>query len=246
MSKEIWIGKKGFRYWYYKVRDSELYQLTTVVLTIIVCIALVIYWIIPELNNWFSIRNEVIATRARIAILQQNINFMNNLDKGTLNQQLQIATQALPSEKDFGSILDTISNAAANSGVSLNDYSFQLGDIASSSGQVSDESYNGLFSTQVNVVVNGDINQVKLFIQRLESNLPLSEVTAVNGTEGNTTITINFYQEPFPTSNFSPETPLTFLSAQDVSLLQKLSKWQNTAGIQNSPQTSSGSAVPLF
>src|ERR1700722_7297240 len=105
MSKEVWIGKKGFRYWYYKFRDSDFYPLTTVGLTIIVCFMLLIYWIIPELNNWFSIRNEVIAARSRIAVLQQNINFMNNLDKTTLNQQLQVSTQALPADKDFGDIL---------------------------------------------------------------------------------------------------------------------------------------------
>lgn len=249
MSKEVWIGKKGFRYWYYKFRDSELYSFTTVGVAIVICLALLIYWIIPELNNWFSIRNEVIATRQRIAVLQQNINFINTLNKNTLNQQLQVATGALPSEKDFGTILDAISYASVNSGVSLSDYSFQVGNIASSSGQVNVVGYNGLSSIQVTIVVNGGIDQIKHFIQSLENTLPLSEVTMIDGSGGNISLTIQFYQKPFPASNFSTETPLTPLSAGEVSLLQTLSQWKTTTGIQNAaPQTSSSSAssIPLF
>lgn len=247
MSKEVWIGKKGFRYWYYKFRDSDLYPFATVGLTVIVCLMLLIYWIIPELNNWFSIRNEVIATRARIAILEQNINFINNLDKNTLNQQLQVATQALPPEKDFGAILDAISHAAASSGVSLSNYTFQIGNIASSSAQISTASPNGLSPVPVTMTVSGSSDQIRKFIQSAQSSFPLAEVTMINGSNDNISITILFYQKPFPASNFSAETQLTPVSAKDVSLLQKLTTWQTTAITQSQQQqTSSGSALPLF
>jgi hypothetical protein len=245
MSKETWSGKKGFRYWYYKFRDSELYSFTTLVVVILICVVLLIYLILPELNNWFSIRQEVVATRQRIAVLQQNINFMNNLDRNVLNQQLLTSTEALPPQKDFATILSSISNASANSGVSLNDYSFQVGNIASSSGK--SEATNQLIPTQVIVVVNGNINQISKFINALENSLPLAEITMISGSVPNIAVTIDFYQKPFPTNNFSPDTPLVSISNDKVTLLQKLSQWQNTSGIHNeAPQASSGSATPLF
>jgi hypothetical protein len=245
MSKEVWIGKKGFRYWYYKFRDSELYSFTTLAVALVICFVLLVYWILPELNNWFSIRNEVIATRSHIAVLQQNITFMNNLDKNTLNQQLEVSTNALPAEKDFGSILNAISNASANSGVSLNDYSFQVGNIASPSAQLL---FGGLSSLQVVLVVSANTNQLQRFIQTLQNSLPISDVISVDGNDGNVSLTLQFFQKPFPTGEFSPETPITPLSPEDLSLLQKLTKWQDSMTVQNnSTQTSSGSAsMPLF
>src|SRR5260221_13293993 len=169
MSKETWIGNKGFWYWYYKFRDSEFYSLTLAGITIIVCIVLLIYWVVPELNNWFSIRNEVITTEERISILQKNISLINSLDKSTLDQQLQVATGALPSGKDFGAMLDAISNASINSGVSLSNYSFQVGNLSSSQassnqvGGAANAIPSGMFSTAVTVIVNGDIDQIRKF-----------------------------------------------------------------------------------
>lgn len=245
MSNEVWIGKKGFRYWYYKFRDSELYTLTLLGITIIVSFFLLFNVIIPELNNWFSIRKEVAATRQQISVLQQNINFLNNLDKGILNSQLQTATQALPATKDFGMMLNAISNASATSGISLNDYSFEIGNIASSSGQLTTSKYSGLSSIQVTVTVNGNLGQIRKFVQSLQNSLPLSEVTTINGSGSNMTIAIIFYQKPFPTTNFSADTPLTPVSQEQVTLLQNLSKWEVPV-LQNSTSSSSGSAVPLF
>ncbi len=247
ITKDTWIGKKGFRYWYYKFRDSELYSITTLFVAIVICIVLSLYLILPELSNWFSIRKEVTATRQRIAVLQQNVNFMNNLDKNILNQQLLTSTQALPSEKDFGTMLNAISNASANSGVSLNDYSFQVGNIASSSGKTTIAAPNQLSSIQVIVVVDGSLDKIRKFIHALENSSPLAEVAMINGSAPNTSVTIQFYQKPFPVGNFSPFTPLTPLSNNKVTLLQTLSQWQGPSTIRNETRsTSSGSATPLF
>src|SRR5580698_4987528 len=127
MKKSLWIGKKGFRYWYYNFRDSEYYSISLIGLVIIVSIYLLFNVIIPETSQWFSIRREVVATRQNIAVLQQNINYMNNLNKNVLNSQLQTVSTALPPEKNFTSMLNAITGAAATSGVSLNDYSFAVG-----------------------------------------------------------------------------------------------------------------------
>lgn len=244
MKKEIWIGKKGFRYWYYKFRDSEWFTFTFVGIALLVSVALVVYWVIPELSNWFSIRDEVLATRQQIAILQDNINFLNNLNRNTLKQQLQIATDSLPAEKDFGGIINDVSNASLVSGVTLNNYSFQIGDIASSSGQIE---YNGLTSIQIILTVIGNTNNLFKFIQKLENSIPLSEITAINGNEGNYSLTVQFYQKPFPPSDFSADTLLTPLTAKDAGLFQMLSNWQNSTPTKNySLPQGANSGVPLF
>lgn len=247
MKKSLWIGKKGFRYWYYNFRDSEYYSISLIGLVIIVSLYLLFNVIIPETSQWFSIRKEVVATRQNIAVLQQNINYMNNLNKNVLNSQLQTVSTALPPEKNFTSMLNAITGAAATSGVSLNDYSFAVGDIASGQDQLGNSIYKGVSTTVITVVVNGNFNSIIQFINALENTVPLAEIAQVNGSGENVSITLQFYQKPFPTVSFNGENPIEPLSTNKVTLLQELDKWENTAPLQTTQSASgSGAIVPLF
>jgi len=249
MATDTWIGKKGFRYYYYKFRDSEYYGLAIIGFTLLVCGILLFNIIIPEVTRWFSIRNEVIATQARIAILQKNINFINNLDKNALNSQLQTVSDALPPEKNFGFMLNALSNAAADSGVSLGDYAFQVGTIGSSKGPGPKVATlpNNISTIEITVIVNGNIASVKHFIKSLENNLPISQIMTVNGSQGNVSIRLDFYQRPFSNVIFSSDNPLLELPTAKVNLLRSLASEDKTSGEPTAlQQTSSSSAVPLF
>jgi len=246
MNNETWIGKKGFEYWYYKFRDSEYYGIGVIGFILLVCLILLFNIIIPEVTRWFSIRDEITATQSRIAILQKNINFVNTLDKNSLDSQIQTVSHALPPEKNFGYILNALSSAAANSGTSLNDFSFQLGDISSSKkgGTVL---ANGTALVEITVSVNGNLVQIRNFIKSIENNLPLSQITNVNGAGQTVSIRLQFYQKPFTKVSFTGDTPLTGLSPNKAALLKSLAKWDHTSNDQKfSVQTGSGSAVPLF
>ncbi|HWY79700.1 MAG TPA: hypothetical protein VNW29_05060 [Candidatus Sulfotelmatobacter sp.] len=244
---DVWIGKKGFRYWYYRFRDSEYYSLVVIGLTILVCVVLLFYVIIPEVSNWFSIRQEINATQQRISIIQQNIAFMTNLNRNTLNTQLQTATSALPSSKDFGSILQTVSSDAANAGVSLSNYSFQVGNLDSSNAQLTDVRYKGISEIQITLIITGTFDRIQRFIKALDTSLPLSEITAINGNGANATITLQFFQKAFPNVAFSPSIPLTAVSSSQLSLLQSLFKSNANTTVQVAPAPEgSASAVPLF
>lgn len=242
-----WIGKKGFRYWYYRFRDSHYYALGVMAITIIVCSALVFNVILPELSNWFSIRQEVIATQDKISILQNNIGFMNTLDRNTLNQQLDTVAAGLPPQKDFGGMLDSISSAAFASGVSLNDYNFQVGSIASGSGQLTDVRYQGLAVIKIILVVNGSLDNVRRFIASLEKSVPLAEVTNIDGNGENVSISVQFYQKPFPNVDVTGSQPFEQITAEKLAVIQTLQQWkQNIRTPGNVAVPASNSAVPLF
>jgi hypothetical protein len=144
-------------------------------------------------------------------------------------------------------MLSAITNAAAISGVSLSDYSFQIGNIASGNDQSGSSKYKGVSATVITVVLNGTIDGIRKFISTLEESVPISEITNINGSGENVSITLQFYQKPFPAVAFSGETAIQPLSAANVALLQKLSQWENIPQLQTT-QTSSGSgtSVPLF
>ncbi len=247
MSKETWVGKKGLRYWYYKYRDSEYFSLGFTALTVVGCVILLFYIIIPQVTSWFSIRDEIVATRERINILQDNINFMNNLDKGQMNSQMQTAAGALPPEKDFGAMLDVLSNAAVTSGVSLNDFSFQVGNVASSSGLVLDSRHKNIASVKITVVALGTVSEVKKFINVVQNSVPISEVVNIDGSGQTISVSIQFYQKNLKDIKIQEDQPLKQLSAEKFALLQQLNTWKKSQpGVNLDGPEASGPALPLF
>lgn len=247
MSKEVWIGKKGFRYWYYKYRDSEYFSLAVMVASIVVCLVLIFQVLLPQLYSWFSIRDEIASTRERIGVLESNINFINNLDKARLNSQVETVTTALPPEKDFGSMLDVIGAASIASGVNLNDFSFQVGDVASSSGLVTDVRHQGLASIKVTVVAVGTVDGVRRFIDNVEKSIPVSEIVNIDGSGQTISVSIQFYQKPIANVDIHEDQPLTPLSDEKTALLQKLASWKKSSPLPNlDATTATRGAMPLF
>jgi len=247
MNNDGWIGKKGFRYWYYRYRDSEYFTLGIVGASIVVCLLLIFTFVIPEISQWFSIQTEVATAQQRISVLQNNINFMNNLNKGTVDNQLQVASQALPPQKDFGLILQSISSAALTSGVALGDYTFPVGNITSTKITPVSGAANQTPGLPVTVIITGSFEKVKRFIAAIENNSPVAQVTSIDGSGKTISLTIEFYEKPFPTLSVTGDTPLTPLSPKQSALLEQLANGQKTTGASSIPQPiSSGSAIPLF
>jgi len=230
-------------FYYNRFKDSPYYSLSLIVGVVSISLILIFQLIIPQLESWFSIRDEVIATSARISTINQNINFMNNVDKSRLNNELQVSTNALPTEKDLGAILGALSDSALLAGVSFDDFSFQLGTIASGSGQNDDKpSVKDLSTIKLTVVISGSVDGIGKFLKQINEKLPLSEIVSVDGDPEATSVTLQFYQKQFPNIKFQDDRPLTSLSDADVALLQKLSKWQTSS--LKAPAASS--SVPLF
>jgi len=243
MNTDVWIGKKSLRFLYYRYKDSYYYSLSLSVLIIVVCVVLFVKVVLPQTQNWFSIRHEVVVSREKVKNMQSNIALLRNLDTSVLNNQLQVVSSALPFDKDFGTILTALSDSALQSGVSFNDFGFAVGDIASDSAKTG-TLQNGLASIDISVVLIGSVDKVKHFLQAIQKKLPLAEVLSINGDNSSTTIDIIFYQKPYPNLTFKDDALLPPVS--NISLIEKLSSWQSIPKPDIIPSSGSSSAIPLF
>lgn len=251
MNKEVMLGQKSWKFYYFRYKDTPYYSLAIFFVTIFVCILLIISIIIPQVENWFSIRNEVIALQDKIRRINQNINILNSIDTQNTQAQLQIATAALPADKDFAPIVNAISDSALKSGAVLEDYTFQTGSMEQSRIQVNNiinkNNAKTTFTTSVTVTLNGDLSRVKKFITNLENKLPLSGITKINNTKEYTIVNIDFYQKQYPKITVKEDELIIPINAEQNELIGKLSTWQVTPLIQTSTsQSSSNSAIPLF
>lgn len=246
MSSDSLLQKNSVRMLYFRFRDSQYYSLSIISFALIISFLLIFKIVIPQTSSWFSIRDEVIALRHKNDLLHANINFMNNLDRGVLNSQLQTALTALPSEKNFSSLVTAITDSAIKTGVVLDDFSFQLGDVSSNTTSGSFIK-NNLPAAKLILVIEGDANKVQQFVSTIGQTLPLSEVTNLDKDELQTRITILFYYKPLPKFSFHDEEPIRPLSESKQNMLQVLSGFQNTTRVSESNSvSSSGSAMPLF
>ncbi len=245
--KRIFFGQNDLRFLFYRFKDSRYYSLTLVSFTIIVSMILVFSVVIPLASNYFSIRNEVLALRTKIGIIQQNTVFMANLNKDELDSQVKVASQAIPADKDFAQILNALADSSLSSGVSLEDFVFVVGNISSKSAKLDINQNNPLSTLDLELTVKGRQDNIKAFVKEINEKLPLSEINGLESNFKSTKITVKFYHKPFPNIAFKEDEQISPISAADKETLQKLSTWETAVNILDFSATpSTQSANSLF
>lgn len=272
MSKRVFFGQNDIRYFYYRYKDSKYYSISLFALTIFVCVILLFGIIIPQIEKYFSIRKEVIAMREKVSLINQNISFMNTLDKTRLAKQLETVSLALPVEKNFSGILNAISESSVRAGVTLSDFNFSIGEISSksatnvsnmTSGTLPNSSSSSnlpqaaaaaspnsvLDTTTVDftVIVSGSIDRVNLFIKEISEKLPISEISSIDNKDNSTTLSLKFHYKPYPDIKYTEDVLIKPLTQDKVLLIDRLSSWRTSAGNEEfTVPNGTNSAAPLF
>ncbi len=248
MNNDIKLGKDSIILLYYRYKDSPVYSITITLLVIATCLMILINVIIPQWQNWFSIRHEIEVTRQRIKTLNDNISFINSVPKFQLDSNLQLTTQSLPGEKDFSGILTVISDAAIKAGVILDDYTFVVGDIASSSATFS-KTIDILPNTKIDISIVGKLSAINRYITLLEQKIPVLEVSSISIDADKATLSLKFFYKPYPQIRFSDTEPISPLSIDEQALMKKMVNWRNSVDytIEDIPVNASVSGnMPLF
>lgn len=205
----------------YKILYERYREYIAPFVVIFVCFVLIVKIIIPQVQDFIATVNTAKEIQSQTAVLKNNVQFLTSLDDSALDSKMRVASLALPAEKDFVGILNGITTAAARAGVSLGDFSFEIGELSTESAQLA-----GQPTIAVALTAGGDVFSVQRFIQELSKTLPLSEVlnAAVGG--NSSTLTTVFYYRIFPPIKFDERMPLSGLSQNEEQLLNKLSSWR--------------------
>ncbi len=175
-------------------------------------------FVIPQVQNVLTVKDQVATSEETLAVLTQNYNTISSMKDDDLTSSLAIASRALPPVKDFAGILDAISTAAGASGVSVNDYSFQPGNISTVG-----ESLGTAQTIQLTLTINANIDKTKQFLTQLSNQLPLSEVVSVSILQlGTAQVTTNFFFSPPTNPSFVETSPLPVITSSQKQLLQQL------------------------
>ena len=225
---------------YYRYKDSPIVAFLFILLIIGIAIVLIVKMVIPQFQNWFSIREEVSASRERIQTLSSNKLFVESVSNSDLEDNLKLVAATFPFEKDFPGVLNAISSSAVESGAILDDYTFEVGNLSTKSAELNKET-----SLSVQLQLQGTLDVLDSFLDEIYKRVPLSEVVSVEYNEGNAKVSIVFYYKILPGKlQVNYTRPLLPLSPDDAILLQELEEWRNDSlGVESSstPSSESGS-----
>lgn len=222
MNYKVHVDEAVFRILYYKYKDY-------IIPVSIFAISLIIFMqvLLPQFENFLAQKDQIAASEQTIAVMTQNYNSIISQKDTDLDKFLGIANTALPQDKDFAGILTAISNAAGLSGVTLNDYAFQIGDLTGTKTLPQNQD-----SLKVNLVINGSLEQAKAFITALQHQMPISEVTDIEVSSASTaTINTDFFYSPLGRNSFDDTTPIKMVSSSEKKILEDLGANINTAPV---------------
>lgn len=211
MSKLSFLNQTSLRIYTYRFR-----AFLSPVLTIVVCMLLVLFFIIPQFQNWIDLQNQIAIKQQRVNILTNNLNLAGKINSSVVDKYLQLVSKALPEHKDYIGVLAAISTASIDSSVSLNDYNFVVGDLS--------QTGTGIGTFPVTITINGSLDDGRRFVASLKKIFPLSTVNGLTISDNNViTIELLFYYKAFPSQiSFQPEQPLKTLTTDEESLLEAL------------------------
>lgn len=190
------------------------------VLIIVVCFILLSQVTIPQVDFLSQKLQEENVERAKLNTLNKNLEILSSLNDSTLDSQLQLATDALPIEKNFAGIVNTVNLSANKAGVFLGDYEFTVGDLSKVGPG------KNAPSLELVLAVNGGAAPTGKFVSELYKSLPVAEVTSIVVTGNRSTVTAIFYYKPF-VGQSDTTSPLPSLTQDKVSLIRELSAWNN-------------------
>ena len=182
-------------------------------------LSLIILVIIPQIIGYLKSQDDAKKTQSRLEILEVKATELSNLPEEDLKQKLQYAVSALPTTKDYTSVIGLIQRLSVESGVTLESVNLDTGKSAS-------------LPEANSYVVNAAIASTKSgfdeFLKRIEDGPVLMKIASLEvnsgGSDGSVTasVLIDVFFSPTPKNLGSVETPLPKLSEEEQKLALEL------------------------
>lgn len=232
---------KDLQLLYYRYKDTSVFSLSVVVLILLVSFVLLGQVIIPQVQNWLALQEEAKKTEETILSMQEMQAALSQQTESSLNNDFVIASAAVPIEKDVAGILTAIGSASTKAGVSLDDFSFQVGDLSTKSAELKPQT-----SLTVSLTLKGDLESMKSFLREIAEKVPLSEVVSLDFSDGNARVDLLFFYSLLPDKVpiiYSQKLPV--LTEQQRALLRQIEEWKEITEQQSTIiPVSSTSGVP--
>jgi len=218
---------------------------------LLVCILGFLFGIVPVAQQVIN-RAESLSSRTKdLNALKMKISVLQGIDENTLRTDLQTLLSAVPSDKSLATLLTTVDNLTAQTGVSVGSLSLtKPGSLstASASQLTEDEKQVGSNILPFAVSVSGTFDQIRTFLSTASLVRRLFRVRTFNisfqdNNIVSTIVTLNAFYFPLPSTIGPVIQPVTLLSGADTDTVAKVESLRLLTGSMSPlPPPSSGPA----
>lgn len=186
----------------FQTKIDENRDLLVPLAILFLAVVLFIVFILPSLFSFGSKKSERDTEVSKLNQIKEAKRVLENTDENVLDQEVELTSNALPSDRNFELILSAITDSAVRANVQIANYLF--GDAGNTAGQ------NAYSELVFEIGILGGIDQAAAFANEITNTFPLSEVKGISHTNSISKILVSFYYKPF-----------TSVDAQDAALARE-------------------------
>lgn len=143
-------------------------------------VGLVIFLVLPMLGSIMDSRKELKKEQDRLDKLVLKREQLEELSEEQLVQELMIVNRLLPSRKPIVEILGSMAGAASDSAISINNYEFSPGEVASDGAEAILSDKPGLISSlAVTLGIEGKYSDILAYLRTLRQTAPILDYQTV-------------------------------------------------------------------
>lgn len=181
---------------------------------------------LPQWSEMGEVRRQIDKRQETVADLQNSLALLQTIPVTTIDRNFEVATTALPPEKDVALMFTMLNSAANKANVELQGFNLRVGDIFDTENEIkSERSIDGLPYLNVTIQAEGDNADLKAFADNLYEGLPLIELTRVSIDKGLGSYDVNFFFKPFDTIPVAFLNKIENLTTEEAALLKQLEEW---------------------
>lgn len=195
------------------------------------CVVSVLFGVAPALLNIQDLIGQMRDISEQTAGLQKKLDTLNNLDEGTLRLQLTNVLSAVPAERSFPTLFETVEGVAFQTGVSVVEMHLSGGTTLatpSSAKVTAADKKLGTRTVPFSVTVSGSLSAVQQFITLVPNVRRLLRIRTFSISFPREirpltiAIEMDAFYEPLPTSLGTAKSVLPQLSTADEEILTRL------------------------
>jgi Tfp pilus assembly protein PilO len=188
----------------------------------IASIFLFLQFVIPQFQSLLQAQDNLAQERLKLNNLQNDLNLLSNTDEVILNEQFDAMSKALPLDKDFGRMLNSIYYSASRTGVSLGNFSFKVGDLSTFSEN------EDIPTIKISIPITAaSAFTIRNFLQSINDSLPLAKISLIKTGQSISVVDLDFYYKSIDSSVFNRNT--RSVSQEGLDLIESLSGFEDTS-----------------
>lgn len=185
--------------------------------------------VLPQWADISDTRSLIEKKETTVKAKESTLLLLNALSPENVDRDYDLATKALPIQKDLVLIFNELTTVSEKTNVELGGFSVKVGDVYTTepgSGRAREREVSGIPFLNIVVNVSGQSENMRLFAEELYRSVPLVEIKGIDIAKSDARYDVNFFYKPIVQRPQNFDTvALEGLSNPERTQLEELSTW---------------------